>query len=164
MITTTYFCPIIYLQMLRAFSPGATVFLNTWRKVQVASFDRSGSCSLVWPRPVQYVLGQVNLLVFFSTAHFCKLLYCGSFLAFFASRHIVLLCLQIFMTNKKILWKSHCTLASHILLELDQLDGGVPTGLPCPALQRCDVVAYYVSAKGGGRLRRRRGGIRHLLH
>ena len=65
MITTTYFYPIIFMQMLKAFFPGATVFLNTWRKVQVASFDRSGSCSLVWPRPVQYVLGQVNLLVFF---------------------------------------------------------------------------------------------------
>ena len=54
-------------------------------------------------------------------------------------------------------------LASHILLELDQLDGGVPAGLPCPALQRCDVVAHYVSAKGRGRVRQLRGGIRHLV-
>ena len=61
-----------YLQILKAFSPGATVFLNTWRKVQVASFDRSGSCSLVWPRPVQYVLGQVNFVVIFHVSIFAN--------------------------------------------------------------------------------------------
>ena len=88
--------------MLKAFSPGATVFLNTWRKVQVASFDRSGSCSLVWPRPVQYVLGQVNFLTYFSHAFFFTNCRIGSFLAFFAIRHILSLFLQIIMINKKV--------------------------------------------------------------